>query len=75
MSTYSIGTLLRLWKQNEITAEQAIGYLMQHITALTERLTELEKRFRRLDQTYPEKCNGSRQRKLSTTTAPARNQK
>ena len=50
MSTYSIGTLLRLWKQNEVTSEQAIGYAIQQIAALTERLADLEKRFRHLEQ-------------------------
>jgi hypothetical protein len=54
MSTYSIITLLQLWKQNEITTEQAMGYTLQHIATLTERQTELEKRFRRLEQNNPE---------------------
>ena len=50
MSTYSIPTLLSLWRQNEVTAEQAIGYALQHIAALTERMTDLEKRFRHVEQ-------------------------
>lgn len=54
MSTYAIGTLLHLWKQNEITTEQAMGYTIQHIAALTERQTDLEKRFRQLEQSYAE---------------------
>jgi hypothetical protein len=54
MSTYSVGTLLQLWKQNEITTEQAMGYAIQHLVALTERQTELEKRCRRLEQNNPE---------------------
>ena len=49
MSTYSINTLLRLWKQNEVTAEQAVGYTIQHIAALTERVSDLEKRLRQLE--------------------------
>lgn len=54
MSTYSISTLLRLWRQNEATVEQAMGHALQHIAGLTERLTAVEKRLRHLDQTPPE---------------------
>jgi len=54
MSTYSIVTLLQLWKQNKITTEQATGHTLQHIAALTERQTDLEKRFRQLEQNRTE---------------------
>jgi hypothetical protein len=54
MSTYSIGTLLQLWRQNEITTEQAMGYTLQHIATLTERQSELEKRCRQLEQSRAE---------------------
>ena len=54
MSTYSITTLLRLWKQNEVTAEQAVGYAIQHIAALTERVSDLEKRLRHQETPRPE---------------------
>ena len=49
MSTYSITTLLRLWKQNEVTAEQAVGHTIQHIATLTEQIAALEKRIRHLE--------------------------
>lgn len=51
MSTYSITTLLRLWKQNELTAEQAVGYSIQHLMTLIERVTALEKRLNQLEST------------------------
>ena len=54
MSTYSITTLLRLWKQNEVTAEQAVGHAIQHIATLTERVSELEKRRRQPEPPRPE---------------------
>jgi len=44
MNTYSVEHLLTLWKQEAITAEQAIGHLLQHIALLYERLRTLEKR-------------------------------
>ena len=44
MSTYSVEHLLTLWKQEAITAEQAIGHLLQHIALLYERLRVVEKR-------------------------------
>ncbi|MEZ4733155.1 MAG: hypothetical protein R3E79_39160 [Caldilineaceae bacterium] len=50
MSTYSIPTLLRLWRHNEATVEQAMGHALQHIAGLTDRLTAVEKRLRHLEQ-------------------------
>jgi hypothetical protein len=44
MNTSSVEHLLTLWKQEAITAEQAIGHLLQHIALLYERLRTLEKR-------------------------------
>lgn len=49
MSTYSITTLLHLWKQNDLTAEQAVGHSIQHIVTLTERMAALEKRLNQLE--------------------------
>ncbi|MEZ4736573.1 MAG: hypothetical protein R3E79_56525 [Caldilineaceae bacterium] len=49
MSTYAITTLLRLWKQNEFTAEQAVGYTIQHVASLIERVAALEKRLNQLE--------------------------
>ena len=44
MNTYSVEQLLTLWKQDDMTAEQAVGHLMQHIVLLYERIRALEKR-------------------------------
>lgn len=43
MSTYPISQLLKLWKQGQLTVEQVIGHLLQHIAALEKRLQELER--------------------------------
>ena len=44
MSTYSIEQLLTIWKQDNMTAEQAVGHLLQHLAMVYERLGVLEKR-------------------------------
>jgi len=53
MSTYSPTELLQKWKRNELTAEQALGYLLQNVLTLSDRLIDIEKRVRRLEQTVP----------------------
>jgi len=60
MSTYSIPTLLRLWKQNELTTEQAVGYTIQHLVALTEQIAALEKRLRHLEASPLDSHHGTR---------------
>jgi len=50
MSTYSAPELLRLWARHEVTAEQAIGHLLQNLLAVTQALADLEKRLRQLEQ-------------------------
>ena len=50
MSTYPAPDLLRLWVLNEVTPEQTIGHLLQHLVALTQRLADLEKQLHRLEQ-------------------------
>ena len=42
MSTYPLSELLHLWKRGELTAEQAIGYMLQHLPDFEERLTALQ---------------------------------
>lgn len=44
MGTYAAEDLLRLWRNDEITAEQAIGHLMQHIRLLHEQLPQISGR-------------------------------
>ena len=43
MSTYSLSDLLHKWSRGELTAEQAIGQLIQHALLSGQRLSELEK--------------------------------
>ena len=50
MSTYSVVELLQKWKLGELTAEQALGYLLQNMSGLVQRLTDAEKRIQHLEQ-------------------------
>ncbi len=43
MNTYSAEQLLAIWKQENMTAEQAVGHLLQHLTMVYERLRKLER--------------------------------
>ena len=45
-----IDELMKRWRQGEITAEQAVGYMMQHLVALSQWRPEVEKRLRQLEQ-------------------------
>ncbi len=51
MSTYSIQELLDLWAQSRLTAEQAVGHLIQNFVGLAKRLSRLEDRIKALEQT------------------------
>lgn len=44
MSAYDLNQLLRLWTADKLTAEQAIGQIIQQVQALSERVNELERR-------------------------------
>ena len=50
MSTPPIDELMKRWRQGEITAEQAVGYMMQHLVALSQWRPEVENRLRQLEQ-------------------------
>ena len=52
MSTYPASDLLRLWSLGEVTPEQTIGHLVQHLVTITQRLTDLEKRLRQVEQQH-----------------------
>jgi len=54
MSTYSLPDLLHQWAQGNLTADQAVGHLIQNLLTLLHRLTDLEKRLRQLEQPHPE---------------------
>jgi hypothetical protein len=45
VNTYPSEELVKLWARGDLTAEQSIGHLMQHIVILYERLVSLERRF------------------------------
>jgi hypothetical protein len=49
-STYSLPELLRRWRLGDLTAEQAVGHLLQNIVPLHQRQTEHESRIRRLEE-------------------------
>jgi hypothetical protein len=53
MSTHPINELLRLWARPELSADQAIGHLIQHVALLTQRVNELEKHVRQLEAAVP----------------------
>ena len=44
MSTYSFVELLQKWKLDELTTEQAMGYLLQNMAVWEQRQLALEKR-------------------------------
>lgn len=50
MSTYSIPELMRLWRKGDLTAEQAVGYILQHLEEWFQWRTELEKQLRQPNQ-------------------------
>jgi hypothetical protein len=43
MSTYSLEQLLTIWKQDNMTTEQAVGHLLQHLALVYERLRAVER--------------------------------
>ena len=51
MSTHPIPELMQLWRKGELTAEQAVGYMMQHWVELVQWRAEVEKRLNQLEQT------------------------
>jgi hypothetical protein len=50
MSTYEIDDLLHRWERGELSAEQAMGYLLQNVVTLSARLAEAERAIRKLEQ-------------------------
>ncbi len=43
MGVYSLEEIIRRWQQGDLTAEQAIGQLLQLVRELEARLAELER--------------------------------
>ena len=50
MSTYPLEKLLHLWRLEELTIEQMIGHLLQHLTALETQGQMLQKQVQSLQQ-------------------------
>jgi hypothetical protein len=50
MSTYPIEKLLQLWRSEELTVEQVIGHLLQHMAALETQSLALQKQVQSLQQ-------------------------
>jgi hypothetical protein len=50
MSTHSIPDLLQLWAKGELTTEQAVGHILQHLQGSMQWRAEVEKRLRQLEQ-------------------------
>lgn len=43
MAVYDFSQLTKLWAQDKITTEQAVGQLMLHLSDLAERVSRLER--------------------------------
>jgi len=50
MSTYPIEKLLQLWRREELTVEQIIGHLLQHLAALEAQGQALQKQVQQVQQ-------------------------
>jgi len=50
VSTYPIETLIRQWARGDLTAEQAIGQILQLLAKLQNRVKEAENRLFRWEQ-------------------------
>lgn len=44
MSAYELDTILKKWERGELTAEQAIGQVLQLLQVLAERVGQLERK-------------------------------
>ena len=45
MGTYSLDEIMKRWKKGELTAEQAVGQILQILQNVSQRLGSLERRF------------------------------
>ncbi len=43
MSKYDLAALIKMWEQDKLTVEQAVGQMMLHMEALAQRVGSLEK--------------------------------
>ena len=50
LSTYPLEKLLQLWRREELTVEQMIGHLLQHLSALEAQGQALQKQVQQVQQ-------------------------
>ncbi len=50
MGAYGLKEVVERWKAEKLTAEQAIGQVLQHLQELQERLGEVERRLREVER-------------------------
>ena len=50
MSTYTLPELLQKWARSELSLEQAIGHLLQHLLGMGKQVSEIDKRLRQLEE-------------------------
>lgn len=43
MGIYQLEIVMKMWQQGTLTTEQAVGQILQHMAALSERIGKLEK--------------------------------
>lgn len=48
MGTYGLDEIIKRWRQGELTAEQAIGQILQMLQTVSQRLGNLERRLESL---------------------------
>lgn len=51
MGTYGLEGVIRAWELEKLTTEQAIGQILQLIAGIEERLSDLERKYSRLNRT------------------------
>jgi len=51
MATHALAKLRQLWQREELTVEQMLGHLLQHLEALEAQLQALQQEVRTLQQT------------------------
>ena len=50
MAMYTLEKLRQLWKQEELTVEQMLGQMLQHLETMQEQMQALQKEVRTLRQ-------------------------
>ena len=50
MGTYSLDEIMKRWRKGELTADQAIGQILQLLQAISQRVGDLERRLEGRDK-------------------------